>query len=122
MSTGQDFQAGAREVGRELRQLRSNMPSFVELAVFLILFVVSLGLAVFVGQRQIGLGITIAVVGVVLSGLVAASIKVANQWERGIVLRLGEFHTMRGPGLFVVLPIIDRVRMVDTRVLAVDIP
>ncbi|OHB85999.1 MAG: hypothetical protein A2V98_14210 [Planctomycetes bacterium RBG_16_64_12] len=52
----------------------------------------------------------------------AASIKVANQWERGIVLRLGEFQSIRGPGLFFIVPIIDRVRMVDTRVLAADIP
>ena len=48
--------------------------------------------------------------------------KVANQWERGLVLRLGQFQLIRGPGLFFVFPIIDRVRMVDTRVLAVDIP
>ena len=62
------------------------------------------------------------VAGAIASALVAASIKVANQWERGLVLRLGEFRSMRGPGLFFVVPIIDRVRMVDTRVLAVDIP
>jgi regulator of protease activity HflC (stomatin/prohibitin superfamily) len=56
------------------------------------------------------------------SALLSAAIKVANQWERGIVLRLGEFQGIRGPGLFWIVPIIDRVRMVDTRVLAQDIP
>ena len=122
MSTDQELQAGARELGRQMRQLRSNMPSLVELAVFLILFVISVGLAIYVGQTQVGLGLAIGVGGVVLAGLIAASIKVANQWERGIVLRLGEFQAIRGPGLFVIVPIIDRVRMVDTRVLAVDIP
>lgn len=54
--------------------------------------------------------------------MAAASIKVANQWERGIILRLGEFQAIRGPGLIFIVPIIDRVRMVDTRVLAADIP
>ena len=122
MSTEQDLQASARELGRQMRQVRSNMPSLVELAVFLILLVISLGLAFYVGQTQVGLGITIGVVGVVVSGLIAASIKVANQWERAIVLRLGEFQSIRGPGLFMIVPIIDRVRLVDTRVLAVDIP
>ena len=68
------------------------------------------------------LGIFVGVAGAIVAGLVAASIKVANQWERGLVLRLGEFRSIRGPGLFFVVPIIDRVRMVDTRVLAVDIP
>jgi regulator of protease activity HflC (stomatin/prohibitin superfamily) len=98
------------------------MPSFVEGAVFLIFAAISIGLAVYVGQTRFGLGISIAVGGVILSALLAASIKIANQWERGIVLRLGEFQSIRGPGLFFIVPIVDRVRMVDTRVLAVDIP
>jgi regulator of protease activity HflC (stomatin/prohibitin superfamily) len=84
--------------------------------------VISIGLAIYVGQTRYGLGISIAVGGVILSALLAASIKIANQWERGIVLRLGEFQSIRGPGLFLIVPIVDRVRMVDTRVLAVDIP
>ena len=122
MATEQDIGAAAREAGRELRHLRSGMPSFVELAVFLVLLAISVGLAILVGQANAGLGIFVGVVGAIVAALVAASIKVANQWERGLVLRLGEFRSIRGPGLFFVVPIIDRVRMVDTRVLAVDIP
>ena len=105
-----------------MRQIQSNMPSFVELTVFLIIAASSVGLAIYVGQTRPGFGIAIGVAGVIVAGLVAASIKVANQWERGIVLRLGEFRSIRGPGLFFVMPIVDRVRMVDMRVLAVDIP
>ena len=122
MSTEQSFETAVRQAGRQLRQLQSNMPSFVELAVFLVLFVTTIGLAIYVGQTNVGLGISIGVAGVILSALMAASIKVANQWERGIVLRLGEFQSIRGPGLFFIVPIIDRIRMVDTRVLAADIP
>ncbi len=122
MSTEQSFETAVRQAGRQLRQQQSNMPSFVELAVFLVLFATTIGLAIYVGQTNFGLGISIGVAGVILSALVAASIKVANQWERGIVLRLGEFQSVRGPGLFFIVPIIDRVRMVDTRVLAADIP
>ena len=58
-----------------------------------------------------------AVAALVISALVASAIKVANQWQRGVVLRLGEFHGIRGPGLFVIVPVIDRVRMIDMRVL-----
>ena len=122
MPTQQELHSAAREFGRELRKLQTNMPSLVELAVFLICLAVSLGVAIYVGQFSVGLGIAIGVVGFIFSGLLAASIKVANQWERAIVLRLGEFKSIRGPGLFIIAPIIDRVRMVDTRVLAVDIP
>src|SRR3954462_769892 len=35
--------------------------------------------------------------------------RIAQQWERGIVLRLGRFHSMEGPGLFWVIPFIDTV-------------
>ena len=122
MATEQDFSAAARQAGRELRQLRSNMPSFVELAVFLVLFAISIGLAIYLGQTSVGWGILVGTTGAIVSALMAASIKVANQWERGLVLRLGEFQSIRGPGLFFVVPIIDRVRMIDTRVLATDIP
>jgi uncharacterized membrane protein YqiK len=122
MATEQDFSAAARQAGREMRQLRSNMPSFVEWAVFLVLFAISIGLAIYLGQTSVGWGIFVGITGAIVSALVAASIKVANQWERGLVLRLGEFQSIRGPGLFFVVPIIDRVRMIDTRVLATDIP
>jgi regulator of protease activity HflC (stomatin/prohibitin superfamily) len=107
----------------ELRQLAGGMPNFVSLAVFVILMAVSMGLALVVGMQR-GMepfAVVIGVVGFILSALVASAIKVANQWERGIVLRLGEFQSIRGPGLFFVIPIVDRVRMVDTRILTEDI-
>jgi regulator of protease activity HflC (stomatin/prohibitin superfamily) len=97
------------------------MPSFVELAAFLVLLAITIGLAILIGRASPALGIFVGVVGTIASALLAASIKVANQWERGLVLRLGEFQSIRGPGLFFVVPIVDRVRMVDTRVLAADI-
>jgi regulator of protease activity HflC (stomatin/prohibitin superfamily) len=122
MSTGQNFETAARQAGRQWRELQSSMPSFVELAIFVVLAAMSIGLAIYVAQTSVGFGISIGVGGVILSALLAASVKVANQWERGIVLRLGQFQAIRGPGLFFIAPIIDRVRMVDTRVLAADIP
>lgn len=118
MSRGQDVQAAARQ----MRQLQSSMPSFVQLAVFMILLLVALGLALLAGQVHPALGVFVGAAGFVVSALIAAAIKVANQWERGIVLRLGEFRGIRGPGLFWIVPIVDRVRMVDTRVQASDIP
>jgi regulator of protease activity HflC (stomatin/prohibitin superfamily) len=98
------------------------MPNFIQLAIFVILSGISTGIAAFVGQTSPAWGAVIGGAGVVIAALVAASIKVANQWERGLVLRLGEFLSIRGPGLFFIVPVIDRVRMVDTRVLAADIP
>ncbi len=46
------------------------------------------------------------------------SIKVASQWERAVVLRLGKFRGLKGPGLFFIIPVIDTVPYwVDTRVI-----
>jgi len=100
---------------------QTNMPSFVQVAVFFILAAASLGLALFVGQQDVTPGVITAAVGIMISVLVANSIKVANQWERGIILRLGEFRGIRGPGLFLIVPVIDRVRMLDMRILTYHI-
>ncbi len=56
-----------------------------------------------------------------LGMLLSASAQVAHQWEKGVVLRLGKFHCLRGPGFFVILPLLDRVdRFIDHRVRATD--
>ncbi|THD81810.1 MAG: slipin family protein [Phenylobacterium sp.] len=47
---------------------------------------------------------------VLVGVLIPASLKMANQWERAIVLRLGKLHKIAGPGLFVIVPIIDSVQ------------
>jgi regulator of protease activity HflC (stomatin/prohibitin superfamily) len=50
-----------------------------------------------------------AIAGVILGLVLMQSPKVAQQWERAIVLRLGRFRQMRGPGLFFILPFIDTI-------------
>ena len=61
---------------------------------------------------------TIAVAGFVVAGVVASAIKIANQWERAVVLRLGRFEKLAGPGLFFIIPIVDTVvYRIDVRVI-----
>jgi regulator of protease activity HflC (stomatin/prohibitin superfamily) len=50
-----------------------------------------------------------AVTGLLLGLFVSASIKYADQWEKAVVLRLGRYRGLRGPGYFSVIPILDRV-------------
>lgn len=60
----------------------------------------------------------IGVITLLLATLVAASIKVADQWEKAVVLRLGKFQSLRGPGLFFIIPVIDAVAYwIDVRVI-----
>jgi len=50
--------------------------------------------------------------------IVSSAIKIANQWEKAVVLRLGGFHSLRGPGLFFIVPIIDTIPYwIDIRVI-----
>lgn len=59
----------------------------------------------------------VLVVGLLAGIYLLLAIKVAQQWERVAVLRLGKFVGLRGPGAFVIIPVIDRLsRMVDQRV------
>jgi regulator of protease activity HflC (stomatin/prohibitin superfamily) len=58
-----------------------------------------------------------AVAGVVVGFYFLFSIRVAEQWERAAVLRLGRYIGLRGPGLFMIVPVIDHVtRYVDQRI------
>ena len=60
----------------------------------------------------------------VLIGLIVlgATIKILNNWERAVVLRLGKFSRMSGPGPVLLLPFVDKAYRVDTRVITMDIP
>jgi regulator of protease activity HflC (stomatin/prohibitin superfamily) len=54
----------------------------------------------------------------VVALLISLAIKIANPWERGVVLRLGRFQSLRGPGLFFIIPILDTIPYwIDTRVI-----
>lgn len=51
-----------------------------------------------------------------------AAIKIVQEYERGVVFRLGRFVGVRGPGLILLIPFIERMVKVDLRVVALDIP
>jgi regulator of protease activity HflC (stomatin/prohibitin superfamily) len=62
--------------------------------------------------------IWIGVITFVVALIVSAAIKIADQWEKAVVLRLGKFHALKGPGLFFIIPIVDTVAYwIDLRVI-----
>jgi regulator of protease activity HflC (stomatin/prohibitin superfamily) len=75
------------------------------IAILFLLGAIALAVIAYLPSRRLIAPITILVGGLVLM----QSPKVAQQWERGIVLRLGRFVGLRGPGLFWVVPFVDRV-------------
>jgi regulator of protease activity HflC (stomatin/prohibitin superfamily) len=61
--------------------------------------------------------------GLLLLAIIALfGIKVANQWEKAVVLRFGKFSSLRGPGLFFIIPIVDEItHLIDQRVRVTDV-
>lgn len=63
-----------------------------------------------------------AVAAIILAALALFGIKIANQWEKAVVLRFGKFQSLRGPGLFFVIPIVDDIsHLIDQRVRVTDV-
>ena len=57
-----------------------------------------------------------------LIGLVISGIKILREYERGVVFMLGRFHAVKGPGLIVIIPIIQQMVKVDLRTIVMDVP
>lgn len=54
--------------------------------------------------------------------LASAAIKIVQEYERGVIFRLGRLIGAKGPGLFLIIPIVDRMVKVDLRVVTLDVP
>ena len=63
--------------------------------------------------------ITIAVL---LVALLASAFRVLREYERGVVFMLGRFHKVKGPGLIILIPVIQQMVRVDLRTLVLDVP
>lgn len=62
------------------------------------------------------------IVGVMLIALLSSAIKIVQEFERGVIFRLGRLVGAKGPGLFFIIPFVDRMAKVDLRVVTLDIP
>jgi regulator of protease activity HflC (stomatin/prohibitin superfamily) len=88
-----------------------------------LIFVVILGIggAVAFGLHSASANVAaifVLVCSVVLAYIAASSVKVADQWSKAVVLRLGKFRSLEGPGLFLIIPVIESIPYwIDTRVL-----
>ncbi len=65
-------------------------------------------------------GITVVVILVVL--FLANAIRILNEYERGVIFRLGRVIRAKGPGLIILIPYVDRMQRVSLRLIATDVP
>jgi regulator of protease activity HflC (stomatin/prohibitin superfamily) len=87
--------------------------------IFFVIMAIGIAVAYFSYGLQPGTGaIWVGAISFLVAILVSSAIKIADQWEKAVVLRLGRFQSLRGPGLFFIIPIIDTVAYwIDTRVI-----
>jgi regulator of protease activity HflC (stomatin/prohibitin superfamily) len=73
-------------------------------------------------EDLIGLLPVLAVAALIITSLVGAAVKVVQEYERGVIFRLGRLVGAKGPGLFFIIPFIDRMVKIDLRTITLDIP
>jgi regulator of protease activity HflC (stomatin/prohibitin superfamily) len=57
----------------------------------------------------------------ILSALFSSSIQIADQWEKAVVLRMGKYRGLKGPGIFFIIPVLDRIMdYIDQRIRVTD--
>jgi regulator of protease activity HflC (stomatin/prohibitin superfamily) len=66
--------------------------------------------------------ITWVIIAIIVIILLASSVKIVNEYERGVIFRLGRLTGAKGPGIFFIIPIVDRMVRVDLRVVTMDVP
>jgi regulator of protease activity HflC (stomatin/prohibitin superfamily) len=89
-------------------------------AISALIFIVFIGGAAlsYAAHTPIAVPILLAVVGIFLG----YSVKMAQQWERAVVLRLGKLHGVKGPGLFILVPIFDQIAVwIDQRIRTTEV-
>ena len=95
-----------------------NNSSFAVLIFFVIICIGSaISYPLFRDSANVG-GVVVLAVTLFVAIVISSSIKVADQWNKVVVLRLGRFHSLKGPGLFFIIPVIDNIPYwIDIRVI-----
>src|SRR5579863_6722886 len=85
-----------------------------------VIFIIFIGGAVL--SRLAGMPISVTVVLALIGVFLGYSVKMAQQWERAVILRLGKLHAVKGPGLFILVPILDQVATwIDQRIRTTEV-
>src|ERR1035437_7881138 len=103
-----------------MEEIKMRRINFFSILIFMVILAIGAGLsyAAFAISGDTTGSSWIAVLAVLTAFVVSSSIKVADQWEKAVILRLGRFHSLKGPGLFFIIPVVDFISYwIDTRVI-----
>jgi hypothetical protein len=85
-----------------------------------VIFIVFIGGAVL--SRLAGMPVIVTILLALIGIFLGYSVKMAQQWERAVILRLGKLHAVKGPGLFILVPILDQVATwIDQRIRTTEV-
>lgn len=94
----------------------------VSLMMAVIVWMIGIMLAVYAGQTDDARGALVFFAATIAAFFTLFAIKVADQWEKAVVLRFGKFRGLRGPGLFFIFPVVDELsHLIDQRVRVTDV-
>ncbi len=99
-----------------------QMINYISGLVFTILLLIGALLTAIEAQANFDLAVLFGIGWLLVDVIISSGLKLAAQWEKAVVFRLGKFSSIKGPGVFFIIPLIDQVRVIDMRVLAMDIP
>jgi len=100
---------------------QAKMVNGVSLVAFLLILAIAIGVGIAMGELlnvSDGWVALVIVVGTLIATYVLFALKIADQWEKAVVLRFGKFSGLKGPGRFWIVPIVDAIpRWIDHRVM-----
>ena len=118
VSLNSKAQEQPKQLNRKATKMRQQNRSFAGLVFIVIL---GIGAALAYAMYRVGANVEAGGIGIcafVIAMIVSSAIQVADQWDRVVILRLGHFHSLKGPGLFFIIPVIDSIPYwIDTRVI-----
>jgi regulator of protease activity HflC (stomatin/prohibitin superfamily) len=97
------------------------MTNFISPLLFVVFLVPGALFAVRIAATNQPAGIAFIAVWLVIDLIAASAVRLAAEWERAVVFRLGKFLRVKGPGLFFIVPLIDQLRLIDTRVQTIQV-
>jgi regulator of protease activity HflC (stomatin/prohibitin superfamily) len=112
-------QSGAQSPDEAKRQ--GKIVNGVSLVAFFVILAISIAVGVAMGEVlgvSNGWGTLVIVVGGLIATYILFALKIADQWEKAVLLRFGKFTGLKGPGRFWIIPIVDTIpRWIDHRVM-----
>src|SRR5687767_8973315 len=93
-----------------------GMVNYISGLLFVVLLLVGAAIIIPIAEDNPANGVIFGILWLLGDIIIASAIRLAAQWERAVIFRVGKLSGIKGPGLFMIIPLIDQLRMVDIRV------